>query len=98
MDYLKRHMKIAYEVKKIIKEIDSNAKVYVFGSTVRGKYTASSDIDMLVVTEKIEEKNRMAVEVYKHVEAPVELHIVTPEKFENWYKKFIKPEELVEIE
>ncbi|MGB9727366.1 MAG: nucleotidyltransferase domain-containing protein, partial [Nitrososphaeria archaeon] len=48
MDYLKRSMEIAYEVKKIIKEIDSNAKVFVFGSTVRGNYTASSDIDMLV--------------------------------------------------
>lgn len=86
MAYLKRHMEIAYDVKKIIKEIDSNAKVYVFGSTVRGKYTASSDIDILVITEKIGEKNRMVVEVYKHVEAPVELHTVTPEKSENWYK------------
>jgi len=90
-------MEIAYEVKKIIKEIDSNAKVFVFGSTVRGNYTASSDIDMLVVTEKIEEKNNMAVKVYKNIEAPVELHIVTPEKFENWYKRFIKPDELIEI-
>jgi len=35
--------------------------------------------------------------VYKSIDAPVELHVVTNEKFEKWYKRFIEPEEIEEI-
>lgn len=97
LDYLEKYVEVAYEVKEIVKKIDLDAKVYVFGSIVRGKYTASSDIDMLVVTERLGEKYRMMVEVYKKIDAPIELHITTPEKFTGWYKKFIQPDEMVEI-
>jgi len=97
IEYLKKYIEVAYEVKKIINGIDSNAKLYVFGSVVRGRYTAASDIDILVVTERIGERYMMMVEVYKKVKAPVELHVVTPEKFVGWYKRFIKPDEIVEI-
>jgi len=97
LEYLRNYMKVASEVKEIIKGIDSNAKVYVFGSVVKGRYTATSDIDILVVTERIEEKYRMMVEVYKRIKAPVELHITTPKKFASWYRRFIKSEEIVEV-
>ena len=97
LEYLRNYMEVAREVKKIVKKIDSNAKVYVFGSVVRGKYTAASDIDILIVTEKIGGKYRIMVEVYKRIKAPIELHVTTPGKFASWYKRFIKPEEIVEV-
>lgn len=96
-EYLRDYMKVANEVKKIIHEIDPNSRVYVFGSVVKGRYTASSDIDILVITEKIEERFKMMVEVYKRIEAPVELHMTTPELFERWYRRFIKEDEIVEV-
>ena len=95
---LKReYIKVARRVKGIVHSIDPDAKVYVFGSVVRGEATAMSDIDILVVTKMIERKYEMMVKVYKAVEEPVELHIVTEDLLERWYKRFIPVEELIEI-
>jgi len=52
MEYLKNYMYVAHKVKEIIRKTDPDAKIYVFGSVVKGKYTASSDIDILVDFEK----------------------------------------------
>jgi predicted nucleotidyltransferase len=95
---LKReYIKVARRVKGIVHPIDPDAKVYVFGSVVRGEATAVSDIDILVVTKMIERKYEMMVKVYKAVEEPVELHIVTEDLLERWYKRFIPVEELIEV-
>ena len=93
--YLRNYMKVVREVRDIVRKIDPDARVYVFGSVVRGKFTASSDIDVMVVTERIERKYEMMVRVYKATEAPIELHVVTPEGF-LWYKKF-SGDEIVEV-
>lgn len=79
--YLKNYMEVVHEVRDIIRKIDPDARVYVFGSLVRGKFTASSDIDLIVVTEKVERKYEMMVRVYKASEAPIKLHVVTPKGF-----------------
>lgn len=34
-------------------------------------------------------------EVYKEVEAPMELHVVTRNEFETWYKRFINEDEII---
>jgi predicted nucleotidyltransferase len=52
-------------VKDIVLKLDPKAKVYVFGSVVRGDYTASSDIDILVVTSDIKLKYELMVAVYR---------------------------------
>jgi len=41
-------------------------------------------------------KYDIMVAVYREVEAPVELHVTTPELFERWYRRFVRPEELRE--
>lgn len=87
----------AKRVKEIVKAIDPAARVYLFGSATRGRLTALSDIDILVLTEKINLKYEIIVKVYKNVEEPVELHVINEKYLEGWYKKFIRPEELVEI-
>ena len=97
LEYLRNYIEVARRVKEIVRRIDPNVRVYVFGSVVRGKYTAASDIDVLIVTEKIEEKYKIMVKVYKEIKAPIELHITTPQKYATWYKKFIKPEEIIEV-
>jgi predicted nucleotidyltransferase len=45
----------------------------------------------------IERKYEMMVKVYKAVEEPVELHIVTEDLLERWYKRFIPVKELMEV-
>lgn len=97
LDMLKNYRKIAGDVKNIVKKIDVNAEVYVFGSVVRGKYTGASDIDIMIVTDKINLKYEIMTKVYKAVDAPIQLHIVTKDQLENWYKRFIAPDELEKI-
>ena len=95
--YLRNYLEVAERVKDLVRSIDPDARVYVFGSVVRGDYTASSDIDLLVVTPNVKLKYDVMVAVYKEVEAPVELHVTTPEVFERLYKRFVKPEEMREV-
>jgi len=95
--YFKNYLEVAKRVKNIVHRFDPSAKVYVFGSVVKGEYTALSDIDILVVTSKLKLKYDIIVAVYSEVNAPVELHVTTPAVFEKWYLKFIEPEEIIEV-
>ena len=97
LDMLRDYRRIARKVKEIVKKFDSRARVFVFGSVVRGKFTATSDIDILVITEKIDMKYEIMTEVYKSIDAPIELHIITQKQLNNWYLRFIDPQELEEI-
>jgi predicted nucleotidyltransferase len=97
MDTSREYLNLARFVKQLINSIDPSAKVYLFGSTVRGRNVPLSDIDILVITSKIEKKYDMIVKVYKKIQAPVELHVITNELYENWYKRFIPAEELMEV-
>ncbi len=99
LESLENYKAVAEEVKRLVLKHWPNSKVYVFGSVVKGKYTAVSDIDILVVLEKNiskDEEYKVKAQVYMSTEAPIELHITSIEKFEHWYKRFIK-EELVEV-
>ncbi len=98
LEYLKNYREIAKKVENIVKCFDPEARIYVFGSVVRGNYTAASDIDVLVITTKINLKYEMMVAVYRElIDAPIELHVITPDLYDKWYKRFIKPEEITEV-
>jgi predicted nucleotidyltransferase len=77
-------------LRKRREKIAGDAKVYVFGSALTGQYTAASDIDILIVADiGKEEATLLKAEIYKTVDAPVEVHVTTQEQFERWYKRFI---------
>jgi predicted nucleotidyltransferase len=88
---------LARQVKEIVQGFDPEAEVYLFGSAVKGKMTASSDIDILVVTQRLEHKYDMMVAVYQRLDAPIELHVTDRKMFEIWYLRFIGPGEIVKI-
>lgn len=69
--YFKNYLEVAERVKSIIWRFDPNARVYVFGSVVRGEYTALSDIDILAVISNLDLKYNIMVTVYSEVDAPV---------------------------
>lgn len=87
----------AKRVKEVVRSIDPVARVYLFGSATRGEFTALSDIDILIVTERIDLKYEIMVKVYKNVEDPVELHIINEKQLKSWYERFIRLEELIEV-
>lgn len=70
-------MEVAKCVENIVLKHDRQAKIYMFGSVVEGRYTAASDIDILIVTNLCRENAyRLKAEIYEIIDAPVELHIV----------------------
>jgi predicted nucleotidyltransferase len=99
--YINNYVKVARKVKKIIHHVCKEAKVYIFGSVVKGKRTASSDIDLLVVlpfSPSLEIRSQLMAEVFmKFPDAPIELHITDDRGYKNWYAKFLNEKELVEV-
>ncbi len=74
-------------------------RVVVFGSVARGDWSADSDIDVLIISpnapEDPWERARIVValrEAASEAASLLELHIVTPEQYLRWYKKFIDVE------
>ncbi|MCR8432639.1 MAG: nucleotidyltransferase domain-containing protein [Candidatus Korarchaeota archaeon] len=95
LEAMKNYIIIARKVKNIVLMYAPDAKVYVFGSVVEGKYTAGSDIDILIVTSlEGEEIYRMKAKVYEELDAPIQLHVVHPTKL-HWYTRFAS--KLVEV-
>lgn len=79
-DNLDQYLK---EVKKAVQEIDDKARMFLFGSVARGNWTYSSDIDILVVSEK--RPGEIIYRLYKKgFSDPFEFHIIKSEKLQ-WY-------------
>ena len=96
---LENHKEIAEKVKQIVLSRWPDAELYIFGSTVKGNYTAISDIDILIVLDdrpSRDEEYMVKAEVYALIDAPIELHVASRSEFERWYKKFIS-KDLVRI-
>ncbi len=91
------------------KVFEEKAEVYVFGSAVEDKLTVDSDIDILVVIDKVPEKGleraRILDKIWKILEKrgvpwwyPFELHLVTKEEVEILRRggaKIVKVEEIL---
>ncbi|ADC66419.1 DNA polymerase beta domain protein region [Ferroglobus placidus DSM 10642] len=90
------YLKYAKIIKDLAEETFSNLiDVYVFGSVVRGEEHAMSDVDIAVVLkEPVSEEERVAF--YRKIREkigslhPFEIHVISKEEWENWYRKFVK--------
>ena len=93
-NWLEYAKKIKEKAKKVLK--DENLKVFVFGSVVEGDFSIGlSDIDVAVVSEKAplgKERGYILLKLEEGFELahPFEIHLVTPEIWENWYLRFVK--------
>jgi len=92
LEHLNNYRAVAERVKSLVKAYWGDAVVYVFGSAVEGRYTAASDIDILIVVDGVskEEGDRVKALIYERIDAPIELHIASRDEFEGWYKRFIE--------
>jgi predicted nucleotidyltransferase len=95
---LQRWREIAAQVAGKVREKFPDAEVYVFGSVVEGRYTAASDIDILVVTKRAPRGRAERIELLLWLEDELglppgilDLHVVRPgsEEYE-WFFKVLK--------
>ena len=56
IESLRDYKVVAEKVKVLAEEILGDVQVYVFGSVVEGRVTASSDIDVLVIVKETDDK------------------------------------------
>jgi Nucleotidyltransferase domain. len=86
---LRNYQEVLKQLKILVRGIDPEARIIFFGSVLRGDYTASSDIDIIVIPSYMAFKDKITLAVWRSLDAPVELHIITKEQFEEWYLRFI---------
>jgi predicted nucleotidyltransferase len=94
--YFENYLKICKKIKNVVKKIvkDKNLKVIAFGSVVKKTYTPLSDLDILIVSDKIKRDEYAKIRVkikesLKDFSAPIEVHFANNEIFKKWYKKFL---------
>jgi len=92
--YFENYVEIAKKIKNFLDKKKIKAKVIVFGSVVKGEQTPLSDLDILIVSDEIDENDyaKICVEIKEFLGdffAPIEFHFANYETFENWYKKFL---------
>lgn len=92
--FFKNYKKYFKEIKKIVKKEIGPAKVVLFGSILT-KRKPKRDIDVLIISPKFKKKeNKLKLKKKIYFKFgwlfPFELHLITPEEYENWYKYFIK--------
>ncbi len=86
-DFFERAFEIAKDIKKRATEIFGECRVYIVGSFARGKHRLSSDLDILIVSDRIPE--RLDFEWYSEVvkkltdDPRVEIHLANEENFKK---------------
>lgn len=93
--FFREYKRIGNEIKKIVSRY-VEARVFVFGSAVRGDYSLGlSDLDVAIVSDEFKDRDRR-LKVYdvlfsRYFKTPIEFHLLTNEQWE-FYLKFIGEE------
>jgi len=101
--YRENYKEYAHEIKKMASKHFGNnfVKLLVFGSMVKGNYRADSDIDIaIILKESVDEFERakfVSLVNKKFKLNPFEIHIISIDAWEKWYKNFVK-KDFIEVE
>ena len=99
--YFENYLAWSQKIKKEAEKLLSPVKVLVFGSVVKGDWGPNSDIDILIISDKLSknwEKNTIfKVKIKSKIDpfSPFQIHLARPEEYERWYKNFIKDDYIV---
>lgn len=94
--YFENYLYYCQKIKEAAEKVLGSVRVLVFGSIVRGDWGPNSDIDVLIISDKLSEnweENRiykLQIKREAGISFPFQLHLVRPEEYEGWYKNFIK--------
>jgi len=73
-------------IAEVVREMDRDARVYLFGSVAEGRHLLSSDIDVLVVTRR--SPGEVSAKLWeKGIGDPFEVHVVTEEMLELYRRR-----------
>ena len=75
-------------LKMLVLKVDPKAEVYLFGSVAEGRHTYSSDIDVLIITEK-DKWEILKPLVKEEFTSFFDIHIRKPEEA-GWYRRMTK--------
>ena len=97
--YFRNYLSYSRLIKKEAEKILGRVRVFIFGSILK-KDELARDIDILIISQKLKtsaKKSKARVKLLEKLgfSSPFEIHLITPEEYQNWYKFFIK--EKVEI-
>jgi len=95
--YFENYLEWGKKIKEIAKKfLGPRVKVLIFGSIVKGDWTPESDIDVLIISNKLSKnwiKNRLIrTKIKKSIDplSPFQIHLARPEEYKSWWQKFIK--------
>jgi len=92
--YFKNYLKYAGRIKKEAQELLGDVRVFIFGSILK-KNEIPQDIDVLIVSRNLTDygvKSKTQRRLRKNIGifSPFEIHLVTPEEYNSWWKYFLK--------
>ena len=94
--YFKNFLVYAKQIKEMAVKILGGCRVLVFGSVLTADYhPVLSDIDILIISpaaaERPREKSKIKNQILSGFDFgnPFEIHLISPEEYEEWYSKFI---------
>jgi len=100
--YFKNYLYWCKKIKKKAREIlKDDVRVLIFGSIVKRLWGPNSDIDVLIISKNLKkdwfENTPVKLEIKKSVGlfSPFQIHLITPQEYKKWYRKFIKKDYVV---
>ena len=80
---LDRYLRV---IVRVVRELDPDARAYLFGSVAEGRHLYSSDIDVLVVTDR--PPGEVLAELWRRgIGDPFEIHVVTEDMLEAYRRR-----------
>lgn len=92
--YFVNPQKYAQTIKNLAQKELASPRIFLFGSVVENKATPGSDIDLLVVSPSVPQRQsdraKIKAAFYKEIGfySPFEIHLITPQEL-DWYARFI---------
>lgn len=92
--YYKNYLYYAKLLKKEAQQLLGEVKVFIFGSILK-KDEVAQDIDILIISSKLktaQKKTEVRTNLQKKIGlfSPFEIHLITPQQYQDWYSHFIK--------
>lgn len=92
LNFFKNFREVGKEIKRIV-EKEVKARVFIFGSVVRGDYSVGlSDVDVAIVSDEFGDREKK-LRVYdilfdKFFDSPLEFHLLTEKQWE-FFLRFV---------
>jgi predicted nucleotidyltransferase len=72
---------------EVVTSLDPEAEVYLFGSVAEGRHLYSSDVDVLIVTERLSPGEVIAALKKEGFDDPFEIHVVDRSMLELYERR-----------